>query len=92
MPLRKYIVLFLTSSLIVGCSTTSGLREGEQLYAGLEKIEYSNYERNQHFISTQEEIEAALAAAPTGAFFGSSYGGCGYGMPLRVKPADWQSG
>ncbi len=73
MPLRKYIVLFLTSSLIVSCSTTSGLGEGEQLYAGLEKIEYSNYERNQHFISTQEEIEAALAAAPTGAFFGSSY-------------------
>ena len=73
MSCKKYVKLVLASFLLAACSTTSGLEEGEQLYAGLKKIEYSNYENNQHFIATQEEIDAALAAAPTGAFFGSSY-------------------
>ena len=36
-------------------------------------IEYKEYEKNDHFYAVQEEVEAALATAPNGAFFGSSY-------------------
>ncbi len=70
---RKHIKLLCLAFLFAGCSSTSALDEGEQLYTGLKKIEYKNYDNNRHFISTQEEVEAALAAAPNGAFFGSSY-------------------
>ncbi len=55
------------------CSTTRNIPEGDQLYTGLTKINYKNYEKNDHFVITQEEVEAALACAPNGAFFGSSY-------------------
>lgn len=67
--------LFVAMTLIVlsSCSTTSGIPENDQLFIGLTKIDYRNYEKNDHFISTQEEIEAALATAPNGALFGSSY-------------------
>ena len=47
--------------------------EGDQLYIGLKPIEYKEYEKNDHFYAVQEEVEAALATAPNGAFFGSSY-------------------
>lgn len=70
---KKHIKLLCLACLFAGCSTTSALDEGEQLYTGLKKIEYKNYDNNSHFIATQEEIEAALATAPNGAFFGSSY-------------------
>ena len=67
--------------LLVGaCSTTENIPDGDQLFVGLTKI---NYERadsgvtaavaNQNFLATQEEVEAALATAPNGALFGSSY-------------------
>ena len=59
--------------LLTACSTTKLVPEGDQLFIGLTKIEYNNYEENEHFVSTQEEIEAALATAPNGALFGSSY-------------------
>ncbi len=63
---------------------TKHIPEGEQLFTGLEDIEYvtipendsvkQNNERGeQNFISTQEEMEAALAAKPNGSLFGSSY-------------------
>ncbi len=67
------ILLFLAATALVSCSVTSAIPDGEQLYAGLKKIEYAGGEGGQHFIDTQEEVEAALAAAPNGAFFGSSY-------------------
>lgn len=73
MSLNKFLCYSSILLAVAGCSTTSALVDGEQLYTGLKKIEYIDYESNQHFISTQEEIEAALAAAPNGAFFGSSY-------------------
>ena len=66
--------------LICSCSTTQNIPDGDQLFVGLTKI---NYERgdsgvpaavaNKNFITTQEEVEAALATAPNGALFGSSY-------------------
>lgn len=51
--------------------------QNDQLFIGLTKIEYNNYdnekENTDHFTSTKEEIEASLATAPNGALFGSSY-------------------
>ncbi len=55
------------------CSTTKHIPEGDQLFIGLEKIVYTDYEKNEHAEQTQEELEAALATAPNGALFGSSY-------------------
>lgn len=66
-------LLAIAMLCLVACSTTSHLEEGEQLYTGMKKTVYENYEHNQHFIDTQAEMEAALACAPNGALFGSSY-------------------
>lgn len=67
------ISLIFCCILLTACSTTSDIPEGDRLYTGLKTIEYKDYERNSHFLSTQEEIEAALACAPNGALLGSSY-------------------
>ena len=40
---------------------------------GLKQIAYDDCEKSDHYYSTQEEVEAALATAPNVAFFGSSY-------------------
>ena len=69
-------ILFLTVAatlVFVGCSTTSNIPDDDQLFTGLTKINYENYESNDHFLKTQIEVEAALATAPNGALFGSSY-------------------
>lgn len=58
---------------ISGCSTTSSLEDGEQLFIGLKSIDYNGDEGGEHYDATKEEIEAALATAPNGALFGSSY-------------------
>lgn len=65
-----YIIVLL---LFTSCSTTRNIPDDDQLFVGLTKIEYKNYEANNNFVSTQEEIEAALATAPNGALFGSSF-------------------
>ena len=65
--------LWCLYALLCACSTTKYLPDDEQLFIGLEKITYADYERNDHAIQTQEELEAALATAPNGALFGSSY-------------------
>ena len=65
--------LWCLCALLCACSTTKYLPDDEQLFIGLEKITYADYERNDHAIQTQEELEAALATAPNGALFGSSY-------------------
>lgn len=68
------IALWLSITLVfASCSTTSGVPEGDKLFTGLTKIEYQNHTDDSHFLSTQEEVEAALATAPNGALFGSSY-------------------
>ena len=69
-----YSLLLLTlCSLVAGCSTTSRVPDDDKLFVGLEKIKYLDYEKNDHFVSTQEEVEMALASATNGALFGSSY-------------------
>ncbi len=64
---------------------TNGIADDDQLFTGLTKINYDNYERNDNFVLTQEEVEAALATAPNGAIFGSSY----YRMPFSVGLSIW---
>lgn len=68
--------LFLLSGIVLllsACSTTKNIPEDDRLFTGLTAIEYQGYEKGNHFIETQEEIEAALATQPNGALFGSSY-------------------
>ena len=67
--------------LITSCSTTKNIPDDDQLFVGLTKIEYSDSPKykdlsetiRDNLITTQEEVEAALATAPNGALFGSSY-------------------
>ena len=68
--------------MLLSCSTTKNIPDGDQLFIGLTKIEYkqdtvqqqheqdSVRQQREHFVKTQEEVEAALATAPNGAFFG----------------------
>ncbi|MBQ0073539.1 MAG: BamA/TamA family outer membrane protein [Prevotella sp.] len=83
-PLFQIIILGV---LLASCSATSSLEEGEQLYTGLKPIQYNNYTPSAHFSMTKEEIEAALATAPNGALFGSSY----YRTPLPYGLWVWNS-
>lgn len=73
--------------LLAACSTTEHIPDDDQLFVGLTNITYENYQKNQHFIETQEEIEAALATAPNGALFGSSY----YRSPFPVGLWVWNA-
>ena len=59
--------------LLASCSTTKHVPADDQLFIGLEKIVYTDYEKNLQAEETQAEVEAALATAPNGALFGSSY-------------------
>ena len=52
---------------------TKNIPEGDQLFTGLKAITYDDCEQDDIFTQTQEEVEAALATAPNGAIFGSSY-------------------
>ena len=81
------VSVMLTSFLFTGCSSTSALKEGEQLFAGLKPIEYTNYEANPYADSVKEEMEYALASAPTGAFMGSSY----YRTPFPLRLWVWNA-
>ena len=73
--------LFLLSS----CSMTKNIPDGDQLFTGLTKISYENYQENDHATDTQAEVEAALATAPNGAIFGSSY----YRVPFSFGVSVW---
>ena len=88
-PKHVFSALLACVAMLVAtsCSTTKGVPEGDQLYVGLTKIKYSNYEDNSHFSSTQEEMEAALDCAPNGAFMGSSY----YRTPFPISLWVWNA-
>lgn len=83
-----YSLLLMSLAFVaVGCSTTSALPEGEQLFTGLKKIEYVNYEKNSHALETQMEMESALASAPNGALLGSSY----FRTPFQFRLWIWNA-
>lgn len=74
MKRNKFLILWvLCLVLLSACDTTKLVPEGDQLYIGLEEIKYKNYEKTDYGEATKTEIEAALATAPNGALFGSSY-------------------
>lgn len=81
------IVLVATMQLVAGCSSTSALKEDEQLFTGLKPIEYTNYEKGAYADSAIAEMENALASAPTGALLGSSY----YRTPFPVRLWIWNA-
>ncbi|MES5004839.1 BamA/TamA family outer membrane protein [Prevotella disiens] len=65
------IVLWFIGVALAACSTTSALPDGEQLYTGMEKTKYTNYQKGDHFNATQEELDIVLATKPNGSLFGS---------------------
>lgn len=71
--LWKGVMGVLGMVLLASCSETASVPDGDQLYTGQRKIKYENYAANDHFNTTQEEVEAALATEPNGAILGSSY-------------------
>ena len=57
--------------ILVACSTTSAIPDGEHLYTGMESTKYSNYQANQHFNDVKEELDLVLATKPNAAWLGS---------------------
>ncbi len=85
--LTSYIFLLTSSVIFVACSMTKNIPDGDQLFTGLKDITYEDYERNDNFVKTQEEVEASLATAPNGSLFGSSY----YRMPFSFGVSVWNT-
>lgn len=82
------VLTMLISSFFLGaCSITSEVPEGERLYVGIDKVKFENYEKNDHFITTQEEVLAALDCPPNGSLFGSSY----YRSPIQTRLWIWNT-
>lgn len=85
--MKRLIYLIITLLLITACSTTKNIPDDDQLFVGLTKIDYRNHDKSDNFFAAREEIEAALATAPNGALFGSSY----YRTPFPLKLWVWNA-
>lgn len=72
-PSLHLLCALAAAVLLASCSTTKLIPDDDQLFVGLTRIDYRHYEPGDHFEETKAEIEAALATAPNGALFGSSY-------------------
>ena len=83
--MRKNSFYILCMLFLVSCSMTKNIPEGDQLFTGLKAINYDDCEQDDNFTQTQEEVEAALATAPNGAIFGSSY----YRLPFSWRVSVW---
>ena len=89
---KLYIIIYVLTLImsipfLLACSSTSALKEGQQLFTGLKPIEYSNYEKSGYADTTILEMENVLASAPNGALFGSSY----YRTPFPVRLWIWNA-
>ena len=89
---RLHIIIYIGAlsvivPMLVACSSTSALKEDEQLFTGLKPIKYTNYEKSAYADSTILEMENVLASAPNGALFGSSY----YRTPFPVRLWIWNA-
>ena len=71
--------------MLTSCSMTKDIPEDDQLFTGLKSIVYQDAEPSDNLIATQEEVEAALATAPNGSLFGSSY----YRLPFSWGVTVW---
>lgn len=86
----KYIFAILALALLAACSTTTSVPEDDQLFIGLKTTKYVDYEPSDHFNATREEVEAALATEPNGAFSAAvpyvcCHTACGYIMPSTIR-------
>jgi hypothetical protein len=74
---------------------TKSIPDGDQLFTGLKDITYLQSDTLngkpapwlRNFATTQEEVEAALATAPNGSLFGSSY----YRLPFSFGVSVWNA-
>lgn len=76
---------------------TKGIPDDDQLFTGLKKITWNENEQSgaassseavsDNYLETQEELEAALATAPNGSIFGSSY----YRLPFSFGVTVWNT-
>ena len=73
--------------LLASCSMTKSVPDGDQLFTGLKKTVYEDAVPSDNLVETQEEVEAALATAPNGSLFGSSY----YRMPFSLGVSIWNA-
>lgn len=71
--LSIFVIVIVIVSVLSSCSVTSSIGEDEIYYTGMKKTVYNTPDPNDpHFLNTKEEIDAALACAPSSALFGSS--------------------
>ena len=80
-----YWLLAIGMLLLGSCSMTKDIPEGDQLFTGLKNIQWVDAEQSDNLIETQTEVEAALATAPNGSLFGSSY----YRLPFSFGVSVW---
>ena len=85
MKQSKNFITCLLLLLLTACSMTKDIPDGDKLFTGLTGIDYSDYEQNDNFTQTLEEVDAALATAPNGAIFGSSR----YRIPFSFGVTVW---
>ena len=83
--IKSYIFILASAVVLVSCSMTKNIPEGDQLFTGLKDISYADYEDNDNFTKAQEEVDAALATAPNGSLFGSSF----YRLPFSIGVSIW---
>ena len=69
--IAKVLSFMAFLSLLVACSTTSAIPDGEHLYTRMEKTKYSNYQPNQHFNDVKGELDVVLATKPNASWMGS---------------------
>ncbi len=65
-------LLAASIGLLVSCSTTKNLPEGEILYTGIQRIDVKNEDNTPAGETALGEVEAALAYPPNNALLGSS--------------------
>lgn len=70
--IRNSIAIISLLALLAACSSTSNLPEGETLYRGIKKTDYTSGGYDDYSVAVQEEIDVALGCAPNGAILGSS--------------------
>lgn len=87
MKRSKIILYIIIGVVLTSCSSTSALKDDEQLFTGLKPIDYQNYTEGAYADSAKLEMEYVLASAPNGALFGSSY----YRTPFPVRLWVWNA-